>query len=61
MDRTMVSWQYCKDPNEINRAIEEHDDNWEYLESADQIISIFWNQEHRCYQVFWRVPDDQSK
>ena len=30
-------------------------------ESADQIISIFWNQEHRCYQVFWRVPDDQSK
>jgi len=60
MKKCFVSWQYCKDPNEINEVIKNGDPNWEYLESADQIINIIWNPEHRLYQVFWRIPDDSE-
>lgn len=56
----LVSWQYCKNPNEINEAIRNEDPNWDGLTSATQIISIFWNPEHRLYQVFWRVEDNEE-
>lgn len=39
----LVNWQYCKDPNDINKAIMSNDPNWEGLESADQIISISYD------------------
>ena len=49
----MVYWQYCKDPNDINDAIENRDPNWEHLQSEEQIISITYNTNHACYVVFW--------
>ena len=59
--RTEIGWQYCKNPNEINEAIRTQDPNWAGLYSADQIISIIWVSDQRCYQVFWReIPDDDS-
>lgn len=50
----LVNWQYCKDPNDINKAIMSNDPNWEGLESADQIISISYDTSQMCYVVFWR-------
>ena len=46
-------WQYCKDPNDIEKAIREEDPDWEGLESLHQIISITYNASHGCYVVFW--------
>lgn len=48
-----VNWQYVKDPNEINSAIEEK--KWEGLNDASQIISVAYDHNHGCYVVFWRV------
>ena len=52
---TEINWQYCKDLNDINRAIEMHDEDWEGLTSADLIINITYDMNHRCYVVFWKV------
>lgn len=48
-----LMWQYCKDPNDITRAVGEQDPDWEGLESLHQIISITYDTNHRCYVVFW--------
>lgn len=50
----MINWQYCKDLNDINRAILDHDENWEDLKSAEQIINVTWDSHHGCYVVFWK-------
>ncbi len=49
----LIMWQYCKDPNEINDAIKNCDEDWDGLESADQIVSISFDSHQRCYTVFW--------
>lgn len=49
-----IMWQYCRDPNDINKAMDKHDENWEGLTSAEQIISITYDTNHGCYVVFWR-------
>ena len=54
-EKKLVNWQFCKDPNDVNKAIKEYDDNWEGLHSAEQIISITWDGNHGCYVVFWRL------
>lgn len=56
--KTKLMWQFCKDLNDVNKVIDNPDPNWEGLESADQIINIEWSTEHKCYQIYWRVPDD---
>lgn len=53
--KSLVVWQYCKDPNAINDAIKTQDANWDGLVSAEQIISISWDANQGCYVVFWRV------
>ena len=58
MAKSYIRWQYCKDPNEINEVIENYDENFDGLTSAEQIISITYNINHRCYEVFWRVERD---
>lgn len=50
----MIMWQYCKDPNDINRAIAEKDENWEGI-TEESIINITWDSNHGCYVVFWRT------
>lgn len=55
----MINWQYCKNLNDINRAIKERDENWEGLESAEQIISITWDSNQGCYVVFWKECDGE--
>lgn len=60
MIKYYIDWQYCKDPNEINEVIRHGDPNWDRLESASQIINIIWNSEHRLYQVFWKVEDNED-
>jgi hypothetical protein len=52
----LISWQYCKDPNEINRAIMSGDEDW-YGITAENIISITWDGNHGCYAVFWRTDN----
>lgn len=54
MERHLISWQYCKNLNDINIAIKEKDENWEGLTDAKQIISITYDSNHGCYVVFWR-------
>lgn len=53
--KNYISWQYCKDPNDINAAIDSKDDNWEGLTSAEDIISISFDSNLGLYVVFWRV------
>ena len=50
-----INWNFCKDPNDINTAIETQDYNWRGLTDADQIISISWDAHQGCYVVFWKV------
>lgn len=57
MAKKLISWKFCKDPNEINDAILNEDEDWDGLKSADQIISISWDTHQMCYVVFWRVED----
>lgn len=56
-----IAWQYCKDPNDINDAILEaiwnKSSDWEGI-TAENIISITWNNNQECYVVFWRVDND---
>ena len=54
-------WQYCKSPNDINKAIKEHDENWEGLQSLNQIISITYDTNHGCYVVFWIVDEEAEE
>lgn len=51
-----ISWNYCKDLNEINYAIMSRDENW-YGITAENIISITWDGNHGCYAVFWRIDN----
>lgn len=55
----LVSWNYCKDPNDINKAIREHDPNWEGL-VAENIISISWDAHLGCYVIFWHYENKTS-
>ena len=48
-------WQYCKNLNDINHAIDEQNNDWEDLKSAEQIISITYDSNHNAYVVFWLV------
>lgn len=50
----IINWNYCKNPNDINEAIKTHNENWEGLTSAEDIISITYDTEHSCYVVFWK-------
>lgn len=50
----MIIWQYTKDPNDINKAIETHDENWEGI-TSENIISITFDINHMCYVVFWKL------
>lgn len=61
MERQLVSWQYCKDPNDINKAILEQDPNWDRLVDAKQIISITYDTNHGCYVVFWRYTEEVAE
>lgn len=45
----------CSRLEEINKAIEEKDPNWEGLTNAEQIISIQWVPQEQRYYVYWRV------
>lgn len=56
---SVINWQYTRDPNDINIAIQNHDSDWEGLTSADQIINITFDSNHGCYVVFWRVKTKQ--
>lgn len=56
-----VFWQYCKDPNDIDKAILEQDENWEQLESSEQIISITFDSNHGCYVVFWTAEMESEQ
>lgn len=51
----LVNWQYCKDLNDIDDAIKNNDEEWEGLTTADDIISITYNYNQRCYVVFWKM------
>lgn len=59
--KQFIFWQYCKDLNDINKAIETEDGNWEQLKSADQIISVTYDENHGLYVVFWRIPDEEDE
>ena len=48
-----INWQFCKDPNDINTAIAEQDEDWYGLKNAEQIVSIYYDTNHNCYVVFW--------
>lgn len=50
----IINWNYCKNPNDINEVIKTHDENWEGLTSAEDIISITYDTNHGCYVVFWK-------
>ena len=52
-----VSWQYCKNLNDINEAIRTHDENW-YGITTENIINITYDTNHGCYVVFWRCDDE---
>ena len=54
---SVINWQYTRDLNDINTAIQNHDSNWEGLTSADQIINIAFDSNNGCYVVFWRVSE----
>ena len=56
-----LMWQYCKDPNDIQKVIDTKDGNWEGLESLHQIISITYDMNHGCYVVFWIAYRDMRE
>ena len=53
MNRQLINWQYCSNPNDVNNAIIHHDPDWSGLKSASQIINITYDSNHRSYVVFW--------
>lgn len=52
-----IMWQYCRNLNDINKAIEERDPEWEGLISAKQIISVSFENQHGAHLVVWTVED----
>lgn len=54
----LINWQYCKDLNDINDAIKNRDENWEGITSAEDIISVTYDGNHRCYVVFWKIESE---
>ena len=44
--RNLIMWQYTNDPNDINEALMNYDENWEDLRN---------DTNHGCYVVFWKV------
>lgn len=59
MAKRYVMWTYCKNPNEINKAIEEQDEDWIGLKSPEQIISITYDVNYGCYVVFWVYEEEE--
>jgi len=57
----LVNWQYCNNPNDINKAIKTKDKNWEGLTSADDIISITYNSNQGYYTVFWKMERSDNE
>ena len=54
-----INWNWCDDPNKINKVIKyQDDDNWEGLMSSEQIISISYDARHGNYIVFWKVDNN---
>ena len=51
-----VNWQYCKNLNEINRAILSRDEEWLGLNDASQIISVC--PEAGGYLVVWHADHE---
>lgn len=51
-----VSWQYCKNLNDINDAIRTQDENW-YGITTENIINITYDSNLGRYVVFWRCED----
>ena len=51
---TGINWQYTTDPNDINDAIKNRDENWEGLKDSHDIINITYDSNHGCYVVFWK-------
>ena len=49
----LLNWQFCKDPNDVNIAIEKQDEDWYGLKNAEQIVSVSYDTNHGCYVVFW--------
>ena len=45
----------CRRLEEVNKAIDEQDPNWEGLTNAEQIISIQWVPMEQLYYITWRV------
>ena len=52
-----IMWQYCQNLNDINKAIEERDPEWEGLISAKQIISVSFDKRQGAYLVVWMNVD----
>lgn len=56
----LLGWAHCKNLNDINTAIINHDPNWEGLRDVSQIISITWDSNHGCYVVFWKIRREEG-
>lgn len=52
-----IMWQYCQNLNDINKAIEERNPEWEGLISAKQIISVSFDKRQGAYLVVWMNVD----
>lgn len=60
-EESYLVWQYCKDLNDIQQAVDTKDPNWEGLEDLHQIISITYDTNHGCYVVFWIAYRDKTE
>lgn len=56
----LLSWQFCKDPNYINIAIEKQDENWYGLKNVEQIVNVTYDTYHGCYVVFWVYEKEEK-
>lgn len=59
-EQEYLSWQYCRDLNDIQKAVDTHDPEWQGLESLHQIISITFDPNHGCYVVFWICKEEMD-
>ena len=57
MNRGLINWQYCSNPNDVNEAILNSNPDWSGLHDASQIINITYSTNSGCYVVFWRVSE----
>lgn len=55
----LIMWQYCRDLNDINEAIRNHDEDWG-LNDAEDIISITYDTNRGCYVVFYHAKWDEE-